>query len=293
MPFRYLLIAGFVVLAILYYDRLDLIVGGKIDFEQVLPSAMSEFVPAGFLGLLLAGLTAAFMSTFAGTLNAAQAYLVNDLYLKYIRPDTKGKRLSIVYYITGITIVLISIFIGILIKNIDSILKWIVNALWASYIASNVLKWYWWRFNGRGYFWGMVAGLVPAMVFARFVPDKYMLYLFPVILIISLAGSLLGTLLSPATEEKTLVGFYKSVRPWGFWKPIHEKVIGLYPDFRKNTDFKRDMFNILVGIIWQTALVALPIYVVLLKHTYWAVALAIILICSIILKKTWWNRLSD
>jgi SSS family solute:Na+ symporter len=293
MPFRYLLITGFVVLAVLYYDKLDLIVGGKIDFEQVLPSAMSEFVPVGFLGLLLAGLTAAFMSTFAGTLNAAQAYLVNDLYLKYIKPETKGKKLSLVNYVTGIAIVLISIFIGILIKNIDSILKWIVNALWASYIASNVLKWYWWRFNGRGYFWGMVAGLVPAMVFAKFVPDKYMLYLFPVIMIISLAGSLLGTFLSPATEENTLISFYKSVRPWGFWKPVHEKVMGLYPAFKKNTDFWRDMFNILVGIIWQTALVALPIYVVLLKHSYWAIALVIVIICSLILKKTWWDRLSD
>ncbi|MBN2213278.1 MAG: Na+:solute symporter [Bacteroidales bacterium] len=293
MPFRYLLIAGFVILAILYYDKLDLLVGGKIDFEQILPSAMSEFVPAGFLGLLLAGLTAAFMSTFAGTLNAAQAYLVNDLYLKYVRPETKGKKLSMVNYLTGITIVLISIFIGISIKNIDSILKWIVNALWASYIASNVLKWYWWRFNGKGYFWGMVAGLVPAIIFARFVPDKYMLYLFPVILLISLTGSLLGTFLSPATDEKTLIDFYKSVRPWGFWKPIHERIAGLYPGFKKNTSFRRDMFNILTGIIWQTALVALPIYIVLLKHTYWIITAIIVLICSLILKKTWWDRLSN
>ena len=293
MPFRYLLITGFVVLAILYYDKLDLIVGGRIDFEQILPSAMSEFVPVGFLGLLLAGLTAAFTSTFAGTLNAAQAYLVNDLYLKYIRPETKGKKLSIVNYLTGITIVLVSIIIGIFINNIDSILKWIVNALWASYIASNVLKWYWWSFNGRGYFWGMVAGLVPAMIFAKFVPDKYMLYLFPVILLISLAGSLLGTFLSPATEENTLISFYKSIRPWGFWKPVHEKVVSLYPDFKKNTDFWRDMLNILVGIVWQTALVALPIYVVLLKHAYWAIAAVIVLICSFILKKTWWDKLSD
>ena len=293
MPFRYLLITGFVVLALLYYEKLDLIVGNKIDFEQILPSAMSEFVPAGFLGLLLAGLTAAFMSTFAGTLNAAQAYLVNDLYLKYIRPDTKGRKLSMVNYLTGITIVVISIFIGISIKNIDSILKWIVNALWASYIVSNVLKWYWWRFNGNGYFWGMVTGLIPAMIFAKFVPDKNMLYLFPVILVISLIGSLFGTLLSPPTHEKTLIRFYRSVRPWGFWKPIHEKVMALYPDFKKNTNFRKDMFNIFIGVVWQTALVALPIYIVLLKHAYWSVTLLIVLICSFILKKTWWNKLTD
>lgn len=73
MPIRYFMIAGFGVLGLLYYDQLDLIVGGAVDFEQILPSAISQFVPVGFLGLLLAGLLAAFMSTFAGTLNATQA----------------------------------------------------------------------------------------------------------------------------------------------------------------------------------------------------------------------------
>ena len=48
-------------------------------FEQILPSAIHQFVPAGWTGLLLAGLAAAFVSTFSGTLNAAQAYVVNDL----------------------------------------------------------------------------------------------------------------------------------------------------------------------------------------------------------------------
>jgi hypothetical protein len=42
-----------------------------------------------------------------------------------------------------------------------------------------------------------------------------------------------------------LMNFYKNVRPWGFWKPIRDKVIAKYPDFKQNNDFKRDMFNIL------------------------------------------------
>ena len=84
MPVRYLMIAGFAALGIIFYDKLDLVVGGVIDFEQILPSTINQFVPVGLLGLLLAGLIAAFMSTFAGTLNAAQAYVTNDIYLKYI-----------------------------------------------------------------------------------------------------------------------------------------------------------------------------------------------------------------
>ena len=81
-PTRYLMITGSNVLGLLFFSRLDLIVNNNTDFEQFLPSAINEFAPAGLLGLILAGLLAAFMSTFSGTLNAAQAYLINDIFLK-------------------------------------------------------------------------------------------------------------------------------------------------------------------------------------------------------------------
>ena len=129
MPTRYFMIAGFAVLALLFYDKLDLIVGGKIDFEQILPSAISEFVPVGFMGLLLAGLLAAFMSTFAGTLNAAQAYIVNDIYLKYLKPDASRKQMSRTNYLTGIMVVAISVIFGFFALDVNSVLQWIVSAL--------------------------------------------------------------------------------------------------------------------------------------------------------------------
>lgn len=293
MPFRYMLIGGFVVLGVLYFERLDLIVNNNTDFEQILPSAMNEFVPNGLMGILLAGLIAAFVSTFAGTLNAAQAYIVNDLYLKYIKPDSSNKRIRNVNYIVGIGTVLISIVLGIMAENVDFVLKWITGALWGSFVASNVLKWYWWRFNGHGYFWGMVAGLIPALIFAKIIPASQLTYFFPVLLIISVIGCIAGTYSRPATDEKTLIHFYKNVRPWGFWKPIREKVMQEDPDFVSNKSFKADMFNVLIGIIWQTALVALPLFIVTLQHTAWIICLCIIILTSVILKKTWWDKLPD
>jgi Na+/proline symporter len=292
MPSRYFMIAGFAVLGLLFYDRLDLIVGNRIDFEQILPSAISEFVPVGLMGLLLAGLLAAFMSTFAGTLNAAQAYIVNDIYLKYLRPDATKKQTSRTNYTTGIIVVAISIIFGIFALDVNAILQWIVSALWGAYTASNVLKWYWWRFNGSGFFWGMVAGIVPALIFP-YIFDTLDLYYFPLILVISLAGALIGTYTSPPTEEETLKEFYRHVRPWGFWKPIHDKVVAEHPDFKRNTDFWRDMFNIVLGTIAQTALVIFPIYIVLKKMLPLGISLAIIAVCFIIMKKTWWDRLPD
>ncbi len=129
-PVRYLMVVGFAVLGLLYYDRLNLIVAGKIDFEQILPSAINEFVPVGLLGCLLAGLLAAFLGTFAGTLNAAQAYIVNDLYLKYLRPDASNRRTAVVSYVAGVVIVVVSVMLGVFAQDVNSLLQWIVSGLY-------------------------------------------------------------------------------------------------------------------------------------------------------------------
>lgn len=293
MPVRYFMIAGFAVLALLYYDQLHLVVAGRIDFEQILPSAISQFVPVGLMGLLLAGLLAAFNSTFAGTLNAAQAYIVNDIYLKYFNPGASNRQIKRLNYSSGIIVVFISIIFGIFAQDVNSILQWIVSALWGSYVISNVLKWYWWRFNGYGYFWGMVAGIVPALIFPYLFKGTLDLWYFPWILLISLAGALAGTLLSKPTDEITLKSFYSSVNPWGFWKPIKEKVLAENPEFKPNKNFKADMFNVFIGTTAQTALMALPIYIVLQKQVPIIITLLITVVCAVILKKSWWNKLPE
>lgn len=293
MPIRYFMIAGFAVLALLYYDRLNLSVAGQIDFEQILPSSIAEFVPVGFMGLLLAGLLAAFNSTFAGTLNAAQAYIVNDIYLRYVKPEADPREIKNMNYITGVVVVIVSIIFGVFAQDVNSVLQWIVSALYGSYVVSNVLKWYWWRFNGYGYFWGMVAGLIPALIFPYVFSQTLDLYYFPWLLLISLAGAMLGTFLSKPTNEATLMEFYANVRPWGFWGPIKAKVMAQDSEFVPNKNFKIDMFNVLIGTIAQTALVALPIYIVLKDALPIWITIIITVICGFILKKTWWNKLPD
>lgn len=294
MPIRYLMIAGFAALALIYYEKLDLMnAAGEIDFELVLPTAMMEFAPIGLLGLLLAGLIAAFMSTFAGTLNAAQAYLVNDIYLKYRNPKATSKQIRNMNYLTGIIVVLVSIILGFFAKDVNSALQWIVSVLYGSYVGSNVLKWYWWRFNGEGFFWGMVTGLLSAAVVPELFPEVLELYLFPILLILSLIGGVLGTYSAPPADEETLKSFYKNVRPWGFWKPIQEKVLKEYPGTTSNTDFGKDMFSVFIGIIAQTALMVFPMYIIFRQNTPLWITLGILVVCSLLLKKFWWNRLNE
>ncbi len=287
---RYLMIAGFAALALVYLTP-ELAGMEQVDFEIVLPLAIERFIPTGFQGLLLAGLLAAFMGTFAAFINAAPAYLVNDIYKKYINPDADEKTYVRYSYWASILLVVIGLFFGFFASSINSLTLWITSALYGGYAAANVLKWIWWRFNGYGYFWGMLAGLIASTFVPILAPDVAAIYLFPVILGFSFLGSFLGCLLTPSETDEVLLTFYKQTRPWGFWKPIREKAQAADPQFQPNKDFGRDMINILVGIVWQMTLVVMPIYLIFRQSSGWWISVVIFLLTSYWLKRFWWDRL--
>ena len=290
---RYLMVAGFAVLALVYLTPEFEQMGSNIDFETVLPLAIGRFIPPGFQGLLLAGLLAAFMGTFAAFINAAPAYLVNDLYKKYINPDASDKTYIRYSYLASFGLVAVGLVGGFYAQSINSLTVWITSALYGGYAAANVLKWIWWRFNGYGYFWGMVGGLIGATFIPPLFPDVSAIYLFPVILLISLAGCLLGTILTPANDMDVLEGFYRKTKPWGFWGPVRDHLLSKDPSFQPNTALGRDVFNILVGIVWQMTLVVMPMYLLIRQSTALAIAFALFLLTTWLLKRFWWDRLPE
>ena len=73
-----------------------------------------------------------------------------------------------------------------------------------------------------------------------------------------------------------LMSFYRTVNPWGFWGPVRDKVLRADPTFVPNRDAARDLSNVAVGIVWQTCLVLLPIYLVL-RPAAWSIAIAAVL----------------
>lgn len=290
---RYLMIMGFAVLAIVFFSEDFRAMGSAIDFETILPRAISEFVPVGLAGLLLAGLLAAFMSTFASTVNAAPAYLVNDVYLKYINPKAPAKTQIRASYLISVLVVVISTVIGFFVENINSVLQWIVSALYGGYIAANLLKWHWWRFNGYGYFWGMLVGILAAMIVPQFFPHTLPLYYFPILMLVSFIGCIVGTLMTPSTDDETLINFYVRVRPWGWWGPVAEKAIARYPQVKRNTHFKRDMFNVAIGILWQCCLTVIPMYIVIKEGFPLFTSILILGITTLILKKNWYDKMNQ
>ena len=194
---------------------------------------------------------------------------------------------------------------GFFADSINSLTLWITSALFGGYVAANFLKWIWWRFNGWGYFWGMLTGLIIAsMQFILYqfkdsfdsdtllyeLSNLQAIYLFPIIFFVSLFGSFLGTFLSDPTDMQTLKSFYKSVRPWGWWKPVYQELINEGQSIQKNTDFWKDMLNCVIGIVWQSSMIVLPIYFVIRDHPKTIIALTVFIITSITLKYTWLDK---
>jgi Na+/proline symporter len=290
---RYMMIAGLTVLALAFFSPQLKAMGPGIDFEMVLPYALKNLIPVGWVGLILAGLIAAFMSNYAATINAAPAYVVNDIYKRFINPNDHPKKYVRMSYIVSVVFVLLGFAVGLIVGSINEVMLWIVNALFAGYTAANVLKWYWWRLNGYGYFWGMVGGIGSAFVLAAFIPSVAALSAFPYVLGISLIGCVAGSYLTEPEPDDVLIDFYTRVKPWGFWGPVLRKVRERHPDFQPNRNFKRDMFNVVVGTAWQTTLVALPIFIVIHETTSMLVTLGVLVLTSVILKFNWWNKLDE
>lgn len=289
---RYMLIAGLTVLALgLFMGDLNAM-GKDVDFEQILPMVLAgEILPSGLLGLLIAGLLAAFMSTFAATVNAAPAYVVNDLYKRYINADAEPKTYVRMSYFISVLFVILGVLIGFFIPTLNQVIQWLVSALYGGYTASNVLKWYWWRFNGYGYFWGMVAGF--AIAFPLIFTDISPINAFPFMFLACIAACVIGSLLTKPDDMDVLKKFYTKVRPWGFWAPVLAEVQKDYPQVGANKNFARDAVNVVVGIVWQTSLVAAPIFMVIKHWPEFIIAMVIAVIASIFLWFNWYKKLED
>lgn len=306
---RYFLIAGIVVIALVMLGpgmAADPNLSGR-DLEVLLPKVINFHIPVGIKGLLLAGLLAAFMSTFSAFVNAGPAYIVNDIYKKYFKPEASSRHYVKASHIASFLVVALGVFMGFFANSINSLTLWITSALFGGYVAANFLKWVWWRFNGWGYFWGMVAGLVIATL--QFVLDQnketfsedfmlyeltqmHAIYLFPIIFGFSLLGSFLGTYFGKPTDMNVLKSFYKNVRPWGWWRPVYQELKNEDEGITRNSDFGIDMINCAIGIIWQSSMIVLPIYLVIRDYPKAFVAFVVFLVTSVILKYTWLDRVN-
>jgi SSS family solute:Na+ symporter len=266
-------------------------VTGVTDSEKVMPLVLLKFLPAGLRGIVLAGLLAAFMSTFSSTVNSGASFIVRDLWQPYLRPNASERESVRFSYIATILLVLIGLAIGTQASSIAQIWSWMMMALGAGVVIPNVLRWYWWRMNGWGYAFGTLGGILLSLV-VLFFPSAPAYYTFPLICIASLIASIVVSLATKPTGSEILIAFYKSVRPFGFWKPIVAKAgLSKGETSSKSESMSLAITNVLLAMLAITGLYLFPMYLVGHWYLYSVIWFGLAIIAAFALKYTWYRFL--
>lgn len=263
LAFRWPLIASFAMLGIYHGIETGSVIA---DPELVLPTVIKNYIPAGVKGFLIAGLMAAAMSTFDSTVNAGAAYWVKDLYQAYLRPRASEKDLMFQARLASVGIVLLALLFSLTISNINEIWGWITMGIGAGMFIPQVIRWYWWRFNGYGFAIGTAVGMTAAVLTKAFAGPIPEYTSFLIASGSSLAGCILGTLLSPATENTVLENFYRVTRPFGFWGHIRNSLPKAIQS-KVNQENRRDIIATFFAVPWQVVLFLTGMMIVMKQWT--------------------------
>ncbi len=281
---RWAMVMGIVLLALTG-------VVGVTDSERVMPLVLRDYLPIGIRGIVIAGLLAAFMSTFSSTVNSGASFIVRDIWQPYFRPRATEKQAVRFSYLATVLVVILGLVIGFQSESIAGIWNWMMVTLGAGIIIPNVLRWYWWRMNGWGYTLGTLGGMALAAI-ALFVDGLPAYVVFPLIVIASLLLSIFGSLLTSPVKKDVLVSFYMSVRPFGLWQPV-KKIAQISAEDRTSGTEKvwLTVMNVLLGMVAIASLYLFPMYLV--GHWYRSslLCLGVGLASALILKFTWYRNL--
>ena len=267
----------------------------KKDPETALPVIIGAMLPTGLVGFILAALLSGFLATFSSTVNGGAAYLVKDVYQRYIDPRADSRRLILISYLASSLLIVVGLTIAYFGASINAAFIWIFGTLAAGILPPNVLRWYWWRLNGWGYAAGVTSGMVlsllQALRDASYDVQTPLYVSFPLIAAASAIVTIVVTLATAPTDEATLVDFYRKVQPAGAWGPVHKLVISSDPNFRRETSVAREALNTILALVAVTALYVGALYLVLHAHLSAILCFTIVSILCVALYFTWYKHL--
>ncbi len=218
------------------------------DKEMAYPKLMLDFLPPILLGLVVASLIAAFMSTVSTSINWGASYLTNDLYLRFIKPNATQAELILMGRVASVVVTFFGALAAFFAKDITTVFR-LVIAIGTGPGLVLILRWFWWRINAAAELAAMVTGFVigastmifPAFnaIFADFGLRLTFISLSTAIVWISVMY------LTPPESDDTLDEFYRRVQPGGIgWKLQRERT-----GIPATDDLKRDILRVLASIL--------------------------------------------
>ena len=227
-PWPWILIA---LASLIVFPNLDAIqaafpdIDPKVINDDLAYPAMLTYLPSGLLGLVIASLIAAFMSTISTHLNWGSSYVVNDWYQRFIKPEATQQELVQVGRISTVVLMVFSAFVALALTNALQAFN-ILLQIGAGTGLIFILRWFWWRINAYSEITAMIVSFVIALYFEflhtrlGFAPLPDHVKLISGIAITTIAW-LLVTFLTQPTSQNTLLRFYKMIRPAAAgWQPV-------------------------------------------------------------------------
>lgn len=287
MSLRWPFAAGIAIMGI-SYGVTDEVIANP---EEVLPVVLVEMVPVGLQGLLVAGLIGAAMSTFDSVVNAGAAYWTRDIYQRFLNPDADDDTLVWQSRLSSAVVVLIGMLSTYAFATLNEVWAWLTLSLGAGLLVPQVIRWYWWRFNGYGYAGGVAVGVVLAIIQQAVAPDLAEMWQFLIVGSITFVVSVGITFATDPTDPEVLHTFYRETKPFGFWDPVREHIdaIDLEPIRAEN---RRDIIAICIAVPWQLTLFLTTMMVVTQRWMSVAALAALLVVLSVGLYFMWYRHLS-
>lgn len=176
-------------------------------------SAMLTFLPAGVLGLVVASLAAAYMSTISTHLNWGASYVVDDVYRRFVKPDADEAHYVRVGRITTFVLIVMASWVALRLDTAQEAFQ-LLLLLGAGTGLVYLLRWFWWRVNAWTEIAAMIFALVVALVM-QYVVDLGTSTELVLGVAITTVGWLIVTMLTPPTDRSVLQSFYDKIRPMG------------------------------------------------------------------------------
>lgn len=282
---RWIIGSAFMVLGIFYLGS-----QAGFDAEKIMPLVLQRF-PVGLRGFFMAVLLAALMSTISAMINVTSSVVINDFIKRYFAKDLPQKKLVRLGQLASVVAVLVGFAFSLSFTNVVTAWETMVFVVVTVILVPATLRWHYWRFGPRGFVWGMGSAAVLIALRLVLVKGLHASATLAIDMGLSIAATVVATVLTKPADMEVLVKFYTRVRPFGFWGPVRRECVrrGLVP--AKDKMPKIDMLNGLVTAVFQFSLAILPLYLFLRnwrQFGLWAAAAAAL---AVVLYFTWYKNL--
>ena len=260
--------------------------------------AMLTFLPPGLIGLVIASLMAAFMSTISTQLNWGSSYIAHDFYRRFVKPEATEKQLVAVGRWATVGLMILAGFVALTLESAMDGFN-IILQIGAGTGSIYILRWFWWRVNAMSEIAGMVVSFAVA-IFFKFIyaqtglPALADWQKLVIGVAITTSAWLLVTLLTPPTDRDVLKSFYQKIRPGGSgWKPIRDELAAEGTTVQPGESIADGLRAMFASTFLVYALLFGTGYLLYGAWGSLAISVVVAIVAGVILARTWHSRYRD